>query len=182
MNERHVEDHVSAYLSVRCGVRSRYDVAPGKRELIDSGPGRNGQARGEPRRLVLWSLTGIRLPVSGAACRLGFCWVLWGGEGSVRCPSWPSQPSPSVTAELDTVNRLLVLTQLRDQAAEGAVLVIVTHDPAILEVSDSVLTFSPHNSRSELPLLLLLPGVDFRVLGSDRRSLETPGAELVSAA
>jgi ABC-type lipoprotein export system ATPase subunit len=42
-----------------------------------------------------------------------------------------------------------VLTQLRDQAAQGAVLVIVTHDPAILEASDSVLTFSPQTQLTQ---------------------------------
>lgn len=47
------------------------------------------------------------------------------------------------TSELDTANRQLVLTQLREQTNRGAILIIVTHDPAILEMSDTVLTLSP---------------------------------------
>jgi putative ABC transport system ATP-binding protein len=46
------------------------------------------------------------------------------------------------TAELDAVNRDNVLDRLREQAVAGAVVVVVSHDPAVLERSDDILTLS----------------------------------------
>ncbi len=40
------------------------------------------------------------------------------------------------TSELDEGNRGLVLTQLREEAARGAVVVVATHDPAVVEACD----------------------------------------------
>lgn len=65
------------------------------------------------------------------------------------------------TAELDAANRLLVLTHLRNEATRGAVVVVVTHDPAIFEVSDTLLTLS-----SEGGLTPSTPPTAFRVESS----------------
>lgn len=40
------------------------------------------------------------------------------------------------TSELDEVNRELVLAELRSEAARGAVVVVATHDPAVVDLSD----------------------------------------------
>ncbi len=40
------------------------------------------------------------------------------------------------TSELDEVNRGLVLAELRAEAARGAVVVVATHDPAVVEACD----------------------------------------------
>jgi putative ABC transport system ATP-binding protein len=50
------------------------------------------------------------------------------------------------TAELDPANRQLVLTLLRERADRGDVLVVVSHDPAVLELSDTVWTLTPEGS------------------------------------
>jgi putative ABC transport system ATP-binding protein len=46
------------------------------------------------------------------------------------------------TAELDAVNRDNVLGLLHDQTLAGAVVVVVSHDPAVLERSDSVVNLA----------------------------------------
>jgi putative ABC transport system ATP-binding protein len=50
------------------------------------------------------------------------------------------------TAELDAANRDNVLGLLRGQAEAGAVVVVVSHDPAVLEASDTITTLGdgPH--------------------------------------
>src|SRR5687767_4407622 len=40
------------------------------------------------------------------------------------------------TSELDEMNRGLVLAELRAEAARGAVVVVATHDPAVVEACD----------------------------------------------
>jgi putative ABC transport system ATP-binding protein len=40
------------------------------------------------------------------------------------------------TSELDEGNRGVVLTELREEAARGAVVVVATHDPAVVEACD----------------------------------------------
>ncbi len=40
------------------------------------------------------------------------------------------------TSELDEGNRAVVLTELREEAARGAVVVVATHDPAVVEACD----------------------------------------------
>jgi putative ABC transport system ATP-binding protein len=47
------------------------------------------------------------------------------------------------TSELDAGNRHLVLTLLRRQVNGGAVLIAVSHDPAVRERSDAVVTLTP---------------------------------------
>jgi putative ABC transport system ATP-binding protein len=42
------------------------------------------------------------------------------------------------TAELDAANRDNVLGLLKDEASAGAVVIVVSHDPAVLECSDTV--------------------------------------------
>jgi putative ABC transport system ATP-binding protein len=46
------------------------------------------------------------------------------------------------TAELDAINRAHVLSIVREQVDRGAVLVAVSHDPAILELSDTLAVLS----------------------------------------
>jgi putative ABC transport system ATP-binding protein len=41
------------------------------------------------------------------------------------------------TSELDEANRELVMSQLHAEAARGAVVVVASHDPAVVEASDS---------------------------------------------
>jgi putative ABC transport system ATP-binding protein len=43
------------------------------------------------------------------------------------------------TSELDEGNREHVMDQLRAEAARGAVVVVATHDPAVVEASDRTL-------------------------------------------
>ena len=40
------------------------------------------------------------------------------------------------TSELDEGNRAVVLAELREEAARGAVVVVATHDPAVVEACD----------------------------------------------
>jgi putative ABC transport system ATP-binding protein len=40
------------------------------------------------------------------------------------------------TSELDEGNRGVVLAELREEAARGAVVVVATHDPAVVEACD----------------------------------------------
>ena len=40
------------------------------------------------------------------------------------------------TSELDELNRGLVLSELRQEALRGAIVVVATHDPAVVDVCD----------------------------------------------
>jgi putative ABC transport system ATP-binding protein len=50
------------------------------------------------------------------------------------------------TSELDAANRQLVLTLLQEATQRGCVLIVVSHDPAILEVSDQVLNLTANGA------------------------------------
>jgi putative ABC transport system ATP-binding protein len=50
------------------------------------------------------------------------------------------------TSELDAATRDLILTLLAEEVHRGCILVVVSHDPDVLERSDRIIELSPHAS------------------------------------